>query len=148
VLAATYSFRDDRLWVLDEVQGPFGLKRIRLVRIHPQSGEFEQLGQWPRVGLFNRHWLGVDKDGQVLLTASSDTAKKYLVIRLDNRAPQVKPSSVRFGQGALALRPLVDQDGYSFVLRETKKNRPPTKTERSKTLGGIPAGWSHLNGCW
>ncbi|MCS6898592.1 MAG: hypothetical protein RMJ98_18215, partial [Myxococcales bacterium] len=148
VLAATYSFRDDRLWVLDEVQGPPGWKRVRLVRIHPQSGEFEQLGQWPRIGLFNRHWLGVDRDGQVLLTASSDTAKKYLVIRLDNRAPQVKPSSVRFGQGVLALRPLVDQDGYSFVLRETKKNRPPTKTERSKTLGGIPAAWSHLNGCW
>jgi hypothetical protein len=148
VLAATYSFRDDRLWILDEVKGPGGLKRARLVRLDPRTGEFEQIGQWLRLGLFNQHWLVVDKDGQVLLAASSDVARKHLVIRLDNRAPQVKPTAIRLGQGALAYRPMVDQEGYSFVKRQTKKNKPPTVTERSKTLGGIPAAWSHLNGCW
>jgi hypothetical protein len=148
VLATTYSFRDDQLWILDEVKGPGGLKRARLVRLDPRTGEFEQIGQWLRLGLFNQHWLVVDKDGQVLLAASSDVAKKHLVIRLDNRAPQVKPTAIRLGQGALAYRPMVDQEGYSFIKRQTKKKKPPTVTERSKTLGGIPAGWSHLNGCW
>lgn len=148
VLAATYSFRDDRLWVLDEVGGPGLLKKVRLVRLDTRTGEFEQLGQWPRLGLFNRHWLSVDRDGQVLLAASSDTARKHVIVRLDNREMKVKPSTVRLGQGALAYRPMVDQEGYSVVVRQTKKNRPPTYTERSKTLGGIPAQWSHLGGCW
>jgi hypothetical protein len=148
VLATTYSFRDDRLWILDEVKGPGGLKRARLVRLDTKTGEFEQIGQWLRLGLFNQHWLVVDKDGQVLLAASSDVAKKHLVIRLDNRTSQVKPATIRLGQGALAYRPMVDQEGYSFVKRQMKKNKPPTMTERSKTLGGIPAAWSHLNGCW
>lgn len=149
VLAATYSYRDGHLWILDEVAGIGNFKKARLVRLDPTSGEFEQVGMWPRLGVYNRFWLFLDKDGEVLFTASSDLLKMHSTFRFDNHQANHHLDRVLFEPGALAYRPLVDQEGYSFIVnKKPNKDIHDTETVRRTSLGGVPASWSHLSGCW
>jgi hypothetical protein len=148
VVAVTYSYQDQRLWILDEVKQGF-LKKVRLVRLDPATGEFEQIGSWLKLGLFNQHWLVLDKDGEVLLAASSDALKQHTLVRFDNHGGGWKLDRVVLGQGALAFKPMVDEAGYSLVINKKPQSAfHDTETKRMADLGGIKAQWGHLGACW
>ncbi|MCC6646274.1 MAG: trypsin-like serine protease, partial [Polyangiaceae bacterium] len=115
VVAATYAYADARLWVLDEVKGPWGVKIARLLKVNPFTGDATVLGAWPRLGAFDRHWLGVDRDGSVLLTASSRRrGGSHLIVRLATRG-DVRVTGIAGGRGALAAAPIVDRSGVTLL---------------------------------
>jgi hypothetical protein len=151
VMAATYSYVDSRLWVLDErMQGnaPFA----RLVRIDPQTGHHELLGTWPRPRgwfqnqLFEDHWLVLDRDGGVLFVASSGKLGRHAAVRIalrDGESPHVE--GIRLANGKLAGAPVVDVDGYSFLIKAG--NSKPPRIERMSDLPLWPGTWNNLGGC-
>ena len=71
VRAATAT-ADHMLWILDDdVEVKAGLIGYRLVRIDLYSLKHEVIFLDYKSGVFDSHWLSIDRDGQVLLTASS-----------------------------------------------------------------------------
>jgi hypothetical protein len=117
VLDAVWSYADHRLWILDS-QVIDGIATVRLVRIEPYLGTTQVLGQWPAEPSVLGRWLGLDRDGQVLLIATS--AERYGVVRVEvvpfeDALPTRPLLAVR--DGRLAFRPLVDASGYSFVRK-------------------------------
>lgn len=124
VLAATVATADGMLWVLDEYR-LFGWLRVaRLVRIDTLSGKHELVWQGPRLGIFDRHWLAVDRDGQVLLFGSSQRLRKHVTVRFEADPfvlGSAKPRLMRFDGGDLLGQPLVDAHGYQFVTRRGRK---------------------------
>ncbi len=143
ILAATYSPRDRQVWILDEITSG-SRTLVRLTRVNPVSGQVEMLGTWPRLRIFDSHWLVIDRDGTVLLAASSQKVNKHVVIRIDN-ATQPHVDNVYLGQHALALAPLVDGEGYAFT-RYVAKHKMPV-TIRVKTLNGGHGHWADIGTC-
>lgn len=116
VLAATYSFATDRLYVLDEIQHPaFRAPAARLASVDPDTGDVAQLGLWGRSGLFDQQWLLVDRDGALLLASSSAVLAQHALIRLDVRQPALAVDGIELGAQPLLLPPAVDGAGYSLV---------------------------------
>lgn len=73
-VAAAYSPRDWRLWVVDE--GPDGR---RLLRIDPATGELTCAGPLPFLEEFEDVWLTTVPDGRVLLAGKHDGFKVVLM---------------------------------------------------------------------
>ncbi len=113
VISATYEPVTDSLYVLDEVQG-FLFKRIRLLRINPNTGASSALMGWPKLGLFDKQYLVTDRDGKLLIAASSDERREHLIVRLDAASVQVEAIMPR--RGPLAMRPVVTNDGYQTII--------------------------------
>jgi len=149
VNAATYSYREGKLWVLDEVaMGPISM--ARLTRVDPVTGTTEEVGRWPRLRLgskwvFDRHWLALDQDGAVLLVASSAMTNKHVIVRLQETGAGARVDGVRIGQFALAGPPAVDGSGYTLLLERKGKVLPELK--RLQTLGAKPGKWLDVGGC-
>jgi hypothetical protein len=119
VLAATYCYADHRLWVLDEVEAA-GKTKARLYRVEPYTGAILSVGDWPRKGHADRHWLLLDRDGQVLLVASSSTQGKMHAVARFEVKPAEPAAPLRFSFAvrgrSLALAPFADPAGYGIVL--------------------------------
>jgi hypothetical protein len=146
VLAATVATSDGMLWVLDE-QAERGWRRMgRLVRIDPLSGNVEVVWKGPWDTLFDRHWLGVDREGRVLLFGSSGRLHKHAIVRFE-ATPFVlgtaKGGCIRLGQGELVSQPLVDRRGYQLVTRAAG-NRISSVRVDSLERGGV---WPELSEC-
>lgn len=144
VLAATRTF-DGHLWVLDEIRKGWA-RFARLARIVPGTGEAEVLGTWPRLRFFDRHWMVLDRDGSVLMVASSTRLRWHTVVRIELADAGPRVDAVRFGRGALALSPSVDSEGYSFPIQH-RRDRLPT-TLRLRELSGRPGHWLDLGQCF
>lgn len=144
-LAATYSLRDNRLWIIDEKQDK-GLKTARLLRLDPETGAFDVLETWPRFGIFDQVWLTLDADGNVLLSSSSDKLKQHLVVRFEVGGEGPEVDKVVQGKGALSFAPVVDSGGYTFAIQEKPFQLPQLK-HREK-LGGSKGQWGHVGGCF
>ncbi|NUP09113.1 MAG: hypothetical protein HOW73_23940 [Polyangiaceae bacterium] len=134
VLAATYSFRDAKLWVLDESRTV-----RRLLRIDPLSGKTTIVGSWARSSAFNKQWLVLDLEGDVVLASSSESAFGIARFRSAGLNPTIAPTVVNLEQGArrLMLPPAIDAKGNSIVTRTS-----PTVdyvTERRTTFQGSAA---------
>jgi hypothetical protein len=125
VLAASYSFATDELFVLDET--PSGLARLWAVRA--RSAETRMLGTWPRHAEWNQHWLVVDRDGALLLASSKDAAsappkggkkQEHAIARIDVRVrSELRVDGIERGNRALVLPPVVDATGYTLVLEKS-----------------------------
>jgi len=145
VLAATWSFVDHKLWVLDTTgagtscdPGTDG-QMVRLVRVEPYLGAVSLVGQWPRGAYFRQQWLLVDQDGQVLLVSSSEAKGQHAVMRFEVvpflwSAP-VEVAWLEVRDGALAFEPLVDISGYTFA----RKTPEGIAIDRRSSLGGAEA---------
>ncbi len=112
VLTATYSDHHRSLYVLDRTGSGWATK-IRLVRVSLPYGTATVIGQWPRTGLFQSHFLTVSEDGSLLLGASSTAGPGYhLVARItlggDGASPDLDWAV--FGGGALVQPPLMSRD--------------------------------------
>jgi hypothetical protein len=143
VLATTYSTGDGRLWVLDE--RAFGPVRIaRLARIDPVTGKHETVGAWPRLRLFDRHWLVVDRDGSVLVAASSAKLRKHMIVRVRVDAPHPRVGGVYVGGFEITGPPVVDEEGY-WLIGFSRAGGP--RVERLTDLKARPGDWGDVGGC-
>jgi hypothetical protein len=143
VLAATFSYGDRRLWILDETAfGP--VKMGRLARVDVATGSAEVIGKWPRVRLFDRYWLVADRDGALLFTASSSKLRRHFVIRIRLDAPHPRVAGVHMGGFELVGPPVVDGDGYWLV---GKAKADTMHAVRAATLQGSTGGWGHVGAC-
>jgi len=112
VLAATYSYATNELFVLDEVSG----SNARLVAVRAYDGATRTLGSWSRQQAWNRHWLATDLDGAVLLASSNSSGGEYAIARLDARSQTLKLDGIERGPRELLLPPVVDAAGYTLAL--------------------------------
>ncbi len=144
VLATTYSPRDRKLWILDTTGEGRGAT-ARLIRLDPGTGRAQTLGEWPRSGKFDKHWLILDRDASVLLATSSDMVNKHVVIHFDDTRPVPEADRTYAGQHALALPPVVDSEGYAFTTRIAPKKMPVVV--RIKTLSGGIGHWGGMGTC-
>lgn len=147
VIAATYSYRDHNLWVLDQHRHG-GLLLARLVSIDPSTGHHTLVGAWPRVRLlgdwvYDRRWLVVDRDGSLLVVASSSRLRNHAIVRID-LADTPTVDGVRLAPGLLGAAPAVDAGGYSLVIE--RRNKLP-KLKRLERLITRPGRWQDLGGC-
>ena len=110
-----------------------------------QPGEAHVVGTWPRLKLFEKHWLMLDRDGSVLLFASSTHTRAHWVFKLDPEQGTLE--GMRRTKGMLAVRPSVDMGGYSFLVQRGASERPTVV--RKSDLDLVPAPWQKLGGsCW
>jgi hypothetical protein len=143
VLAATSSYLDHRLWVLDELsQGKASV--VRLHRVDPQTGGAELLGTWPKSSNYDGHWLALDVDGTILLTTSSTKLNRYFVIRIDNASNPLAIGGITAGHRTLAAAPMVDGDGY-MLLEVHGQNH--LSMERLTALAAKPGHWDDVGAC-
>jgi hypothetical protein len=119
VLASTYSFATDRLYVLDETAAG----EARLVAVDLQRLATTTLGTWKRHGEWNRQWLVVDRDGAILLASSTNAKQKmHRIARLDVRKDPVMVVGIFEGKKALVAAPIVDAAGYTLLLQQSQGN--------------------------
>ena len=110
VLAATYSFTDRSLYVLDQPN----IFVVRLLRIHALSGETEKLAEWQPLP-FERHSLSSDLDGRVLLLLSDEDGHALFRIGLESGAWAAEKLLQSRGD---AVHPVVvDEHGYVVYVR-------------------------------
>jgi len=98
----------DRMhWILDErthSRTPNNETPARLVRVDLFTLDHEVVWEGPRYGNFDKHWLSVDHDGQVLLTGSSEQTGIHVMVRIESDAHELgstKAVAMQFGQGSL-----------------------------------------------
>ena len=114
-ITATLSPADGKLWILGR-----GATRMRLYRVDPWTGESSQVGSFEYSGEWDKHFLAVDRDGQVLFVASSRNLQKTKIARLrmnlDGRAYaiQIDQDSLPYTTNA----PIVDRDEYGIIVRD------------------------------
>jgi hypothetical protein len=114
VLAATYAFQDDHLWVVDEVEQASASVRTRVIRIDPAGAGAQVVFAAPRRRPGLKPFLSVDHDGSPLL-ALTDGAR-FVLARLRKTPHGLAVGRVRTERGNLVRPPIVDAFGYSFVL--------------------------------
>jgi hypothetical protein len=128
VLAATYDPAGRRLYLVDRAL-PKGAKKmgkllphsVRLLRVNPFDATVAVVATWPSLGLFDRYFLTADRDGGLLIAASSTLAHKHAIVRL--ALPLVKVTAIELESRQLASAPIADPAGYVRVTREKKTGR-------------------------
>ncbi len=129
VLAATYSPSADALLILDEVTVDVsrggrdvggrlgGPRRARLLRIDALGGEFEVLGQWPRVARTDSFAMATDPGGSLWVVTSGERSGRHVVVRLEVGPRRARLVGVRFGSGVLRSGVArANRRGISFVV--------------------------------
>lgn len=116
VLAATYSYVDRAIWVLHEAAG-----YAELTRVDPVEGTHQPVRHWPRLRKFDKQWMTLDIDGSVLLSASSDKANRYVVIRIGFGGDGPEVTGVHRGEGRLYAAPRAHQAGYTLAFQRKFK---------------------------
>jgi hypothetical protein len=135
VIAATISFADGGLYVLDQI-AEGGRTTARLLRFDVRRGASEVIGSWPRSGAYDMLALGLDGDGALVFSASSSEKDEHAIIRLD--PSRRTPGSLMRGSGALTRPIAVDAGAY----RVHGTQRGVAFTSRVHSLGDEPATWS------
>lgn len=116
VLAATYSFDDTRVWIIDETAGSSARGaaplRVRLLTVDT-AGRMEVLYSTRRSLDRVTPFLSVDRDGSILLALARE--KRFTLHRISS-APCPTLRRLRGGTGKLVRTPIVDARGYGFVF--------------------------------
>jgi hypothetical protein len=121
VLASTYNFRDRNLYFLDErqVTGASGTQlQVHLVRLDWRTGVATTLHQWVRSTAWDRQYLTVDLEGQLLIGSGNTQSRLHAIARL--RVVNGTFASLGRVQGneAIMVPVVVDPSGFTVVLRE------------------------------
>lgn len=139
VLAATYSARDEVLWVLDQIR--VGRHRYaRILAVVPESGHATESARWLRVTPHDRFEIAVTSDRGLYIAAGIGGA--HAVARLDLSFDGVRLRGIRAGAGALppdvhALR--ADDSGVSVLTRSGRDYTLSDHTAESFTAGWMGA---------
>ena len=91
----------------------------------------------------------VDRDGKVLLTASSQLLRTHVVFRLDTDSQEkLSALPVRVERGWLAGAPMVNVAGYAFLVQTDKRELPKSVHTEALKLGPLGTeGRSHPGTC-
>jgi hypothetical protein len=119
VLAATYAFGDDHLWLvdeLDELANPTShISRARILRVDPAGGGTKIMSLASRRPAPFTAFLSVDRDGAALLALAGEA--RFTILRLRSKSNGgLVVGRVRTERGKLVRAPIVDDSGYSFVV--------------------------------
>jgi hypothetical protein len=139
-LAATVSFRDRGLYVLDQVIGRDGLPVVRLLRFDALRGGGRLIGSFARPADADRIWLALDRDGTLLVQMSSERLARHAIFRIE--VDPVRTPRVWWlpGAGTLAYPLMVDPHGYVLYRRARGALRPA----RTAALALRTSTWSQL----
>lgn len=112
IYAATFSFADGRLWIVDE-KTERRYSEVRLLTVD-LAGNAELLFSTRRNSRSElTPFLSVDNDGSVLLAIAGD--RDFSVYRVTTRPCRTLERILR-EKGHLVRAPIADEAGYSFVL--------------------------------
>lgn len=143
-LAATYSASERALYVIDEVRHvPWSARWARLVRVDAVTGTVTELGRWLRLGVFGAPRLVADRDGSLLIAASSDRLKRFVIVRVDPARRRVV--DVVFGASRLVAGPLLDETGY--LLARVERDGALRYDHRAQ-LTGSTGSWADIGQCF
>jgi len=115
-LAAVYSHRDQRLWVLDGREGD-----AHLLRVNPELGLVETDVRVPSLGGFTRMWLRTIEDGRVVLVATNATSHVVALLTTDpfTSLPNVRVEGAKFDTGEVLSPPFVNLGEISVGIGPT-----------------------------
>ena len=116
VKSATFAPSDGSLWILEQRTSSYSI-----VRVNPWTGQATSLGIWPRGDDWDQHFLAVDRDGAVILVASSQAYQRSKVGRLRVDAGGAAYASFVDDEGVVPYTtsgPIVDSDEYGFIVRD------------------------------
>jgi hypothetical protein len=133
-LAATYSFDDGKLWVLDGASGPRQQDRshLRLIRIDAETGESQEMATLPGAVNDRRSltgdgnaYLSTAEDGSILLATSRPAERgerqgHYMVARIAFKKGRLRATLLSSSPGQIIAAPIVDQGGIGYLLRDTR----------------------------
>jgi hypothetical protein len=112
-LAVTYHEPSRSLFVTDEIK-KFGLRLGRLLRIDPNTGTAVVLGWWPRSQTFDRQFLSVGPERELVIGASSSKGKgHHVVVVFEETNGQLKIRWGLAGAGSLDGAPTLTQEGLT-----------------------------------
>lgn len=140
-VAAAFSPVDQQLWVLERRDG----SSATLYRVDPWTGTRARIGDWPHSAAWDKHFLAVDRDGYIVLVASSRTLERSKIARLrvngSNQAyaAQIDQEQLPYTSDA----PIIDATEYGLVVRDASNGL--TGVFRRATLVG-PTGTYSLSG--
>jgi hypothetical protein len=156
VIDAAYSPADGRLWVLDEADSSardiggwscHHQKTTRLLRIERERSSVSVVASATPRGHYDQRGLLTDKDGQILVYASSAELSSHRVARL---VPDGN-SFDAFATGSLAhpltAPPVVDFLGYAFIEPAAHSSQHALAMDRTSSLSFVPASlssWTEL----
>ncbi len=151
VQASVYSWRDARLWILDdEARGGGGGRprgrAWRLYRVDPVSGFVDTRVRVPALDAFDRVYLTTIEDGRVLLSAA--TASRFVVVLLSTRpfsgTATVDVDGVLHEGGELAAPPQVSE-GRITVAQLVRRGRERLVDVRPlASIERLHEGWGRL----
>ena len=136
VFAATYSFGDERLWILDAPSHGATGGQVRLVTLGIEKRDMEVVATWPHTRLTYSYGLSTDQDGGVLLQATNGSSAS--VIAKVGTSNFTKLDNESF---ALARAVAVDRHGYSFL---TRAGAAGVRVVRHSAVGGSAAAYTAL----
>ena len=117
ILSATYDPQRDRLLILGDVtknSGRFArLWALPLGRRIPQL-----LGNWPRVGEFDRIELGPSEDGRLIMVSARTSDKRLEILKLRLQQDKVVEEAEYSTKGLLRAAPRADYHGVHLALQE------------------------------
>jgi len=148
VLAATYSYRTQSLYILDRrhvscdgiddedicedaCEEDPQLSVVRFIRVDALRGGGEVIASWAGDDLPDDVWLGSDLEGHVLFSFSRDQPKHHAIVRFDVNTGTV--SRLHQGPHPLALPVLVDANGFVIY---TKRPQNKVRGNRFSELEG------------
>lgn len=105
--AATYSFVDQRLWVLDQAATSLSVLRMDI------DGNAETVAIWPLSAQYDKFWMAIDPDGRPLLIGSSSSTNMHRVVRFKIGAT-IGAEAIGATSPAQARAPYVDTRGIVF----------------------------------
>ena len=121
VRAVTYSFTDQKLFLVDEVA--YGkITFVRLVRA-PLRGSMEVLALFPKLGLFDQTFLTLDRDGTLLVSLARSSGPGFLTARVETRSDgSVRVTRLfRIPGARLLAPPFTSPNSYGFVIEKAGK---------------------------
>jgi hypothetical protein len=117
VITATYSVRDNALWVLEEERKDGKRVSVQIARIGVLDGSVRFYRQTPRLNVYDKLWLTVDLDGRPILTGSSKSLSQYFVHGLLERGTKLTCAWVHRGKKeTLQSAPIVDSSGMRLIV--------------------------------
>jgi hypothetical protein len=136
-LAVTYHEPSRELYVADEVK-KLGLRFGRLLRINPNTGKTTLLGWWPRLRTFDRHFLSVGPEGELVLSASSSKGKgHHVTVVFEEKDGQLTARWGLAGAGSLDGAPTLTNEGLTRPFESASMlSKRFTPTQQLPKKGG------------
>jgi hypothetical protein len=142
IVAMTYSYRDGTVWLVDRDARDPQAVTTRLLRVEPATGSWEVVYATPPSAQATRYddmrSLGVDVDGNIILTASNTTPQRHRIARIAPRAGGYDVSITTCRQRALVTPALADLRGYALFFKQDTELDTACTAGAQPPLGGSP----------